>query len=120
MFKDNRCASTQGLPSANSPSSLGGSSYGQKHVAGSFTKSEENVRLGESQYGLSVDEPFLKTSKKSHACNLSQNNLITTYKACNQDFAYSAASNPKRVLTDPSERVNNNGYDNSLNNLILS
>jgi len=47
-------------------------------------------------------------------------NLLALYRRCNPDFAYSPNSPFRRVLTNPSERVGNNGFDNAHSNLIIS
>jgi len=45
--------------------------------------------------------------------------ILDTFKKCNPEFNYAAASNPKRCLTNPPEGVLNNGYDNENNEYIL-
>ncbi|KAJ3065285.1 dual specificity protein kinase yak1 [Podochytrium sp. JEL0797] len=45
--------------------------------------------------------------------------LPQTFAACNPAFAYTLASNPKRVLTKPSKPVLNEGWDNQDNDYIL-
>jgi dual specificity protein kinase YAK1 len=45
--------------------------------------------------------------------------IVQTYKACNPQFLYSHSSNPKRVLTKPSEGVHNGGLDNVDYDFIL-
>lgn len=42
------------------------------------------------------------------------------YSRCYPSFAYNRSRNPRRVLTDPSERHGNGGNDNIHSNLILS
>ena len=46
--------------------------------------------------------------------------LPELYRRCNPAFSYSRHANPRRVLTEPSERCGNNGYDNAHANLVLS
>eukprot|EP01083_Nonionella_stella_P210214 761248_1 len=41
------------------------------------------------------------------------------YRAVNSTFRYSRQQNPRRVLSTPSERVLNEGYDNRDNDLVL-
>ena len=47
-------------------------------------------------------------------------NLYETYHKCNPSYVWSSQNQPRRILTDPSQRVNNNGYDNCNHNLIVS
>ena len=46
--------------------------------------------------------------------------LPELYRRCNPAFSYSRHANPRRVLTEPSERCGNSGYDNAHANLVLS
>ena len=46
--------------------------------------------------------------------------LPELYSRCNPAFTYSRQANPRRVLTEPSERVGNGGFDNAHANLVLS
>ena len=46
--------------------------------------------------------------------------LPELYRRCNPSFSYSRHANPRRVLTEPSERCGNGGYDNAHANLVLS
>ena len=46
--------------------------------------------------------------------------LPELYRRCNPAFSYSRHANPRRVLTEPSERCGNGGYDNAHANLVLS
>lgn len=45
--------------------------------------------------------------------------LTQTYRICNPGFNYQTSNNPRRVLTKPSEGVNNHGYDNEDSDYIL-
>ena len=45
--------------------------------------------------------------------------LVTLYARCNPAFAYSTQSNPRRILTKPSERRGNDGVDNENCDFIL-
>ncbi|BFZ53908.1 dual specificity protein kinase yak1 [Savitreella phatthalungensis] len=45
--------------------------------------------------------------------------LTQTYRICNPNFDYQTSSNPRRVLTKPSEGVNNGGFDNEDSDYIL-
>lgn len=45
--------------------------------------------------------------------------LVRTFKTTNPRFAYNEQSNPRRVLTKPSERADNQGYDNKDHDYIL-
>jgi hypothetical protein len=44
---------------------------------------------------------------------------LKTFQACNPHFAYDSTSNPRRVLTKPSEPCGNDGFDNADADLIL-
>ena len=46
--------------------------------------------------------------------------LPELYLRCHPSFLYSRSFNPRRVLTSPSERCGNGGYDNVHANLVLS
>jgi dual specificity protein kinase YAK1 len=47
-------------------------------------------------------------------------NIVETLRICNSRFNYQPVTmNPKRDLTQPSEGVFNNGYDNQENDYIL-
>ncbi|ODQ66501.1 hypothetical protein NADFUDRAFT_82301, partial [Nadsonia fulvescens var. elongata DSM 6958] len=45
--------------------------------------------------------------------------ITSTYHLCNPKFSYEISKNPKRVLTNPSKAVFNNGLDNVENDYIL-
>lgn len=45
--------------------------------------------------------------------------LVETIQKCNPGFFYQPIMNPKRDLTQPSEGVQNNGYDNIDSDYIL-
>jgi len=45
--------------------------------------------------------------------------LLSTIVKLNPKFHYSPQFNPKRILTKPSERVHNQGYDNKEHNYLL-
>lgn len=45
--------------------------------------------------------------------------LVRTFKMVNPKFGYNEQSNPRRVLTKPSERADNQGYDNKDHDYIL-
>ena len=46
--------------------------------------------------------------------------LPELYARCNPAFTYNRQANPRRVLTEPSERCGNGGHDNAHANLVLS
>ncbi|KAJ2896933.1 dual specificity protein kinase yak1, partial [Coemansia aciculifera] len=45
--------------------------------------------------------------------------IAETYRKCHVDFSYDSARRPRRVLTDPSEGVENDGFDNKNSDYIL-
>ncbi|KAG9078247.1 dual specificity protein kinase yak1, partial [Ceratobasidium sp. 370] len=45
--------------------------------------------------------------------------IIQTYSLCNPEFHYELARNPRRLLTQPSKPVYNDGYDNEVHDYIL-
>ncbi len=45
--------------------------------------------------------------------------LLTTYRACNPTIGYNMGTVPPRVLTKPSEAVDNGGQDNANADLIV-
>jgi len=57
--------------------------------------------------------------KKQAVLQLATHSLPDVYRRVNPSFKYSPSSNPRRILTEPSERVGNNGNDNSASNLVL-
>ncbi|KAJ2787859.1 dual specificity protein kinase yak1 [Coemansia interrupta] len=45
--------------------------------------------------------------------------LVDTYRKCHPEFYYESAQRPRRVLTHPSEGVENDGFDNENSDYIL-
>jgi len=62
----------------------------------------------------------LPTQPQSHRRLLSlTTQLPEFYARCNASFHYSRSANPRRILTEPSERCLNDGFDNAHSNLVL-
>ncbi len=51
--------------------------------------------------------------------SLCTSQLPQFYMRCNPQFSFSDSRNPRRILTKPSERKDNDGFDNENSDLIL-
>ena len=60
-----------------------------------------------------------KVSSDAPATVVMTRQLLPLYKKVNPQFDYHRSANPRRVLTEPSARVGNNGHDNVNSNLIM-
>lgn len=63
-----------------------------------------------------TQEQYRKAYDKQDVLKSMSVGLVLKYKMCSSDFKY---SNPRRVITNPSTPVGNNGLDNADGNLIL-
>ncbi|KAJ2530067.1 dual specificity protein kinase yak1, partial [Coemansia sp. RSA 1933] len=45
--------------------------------------------------------------------------IVETYRKCHNQFYYESARRPRRVFTNPSEGVKNDGFDNENSDYIL-